>query len=226
MGKKQKIFSPELIINFIIKWFQSSWLDLLGIIWQAGKKVKQWLSPNGLYEVLEYEITLELLDVEGQKAKVQKRQKVRYLQDNIIAFQDQSWGDGEILKNYRCSPGKPVDQYRTGHKTYTLISLREEKNKGDTDEYLIQWDWKNGFLASTGYWATKINHRTNKVIVKVIFPKRRPPTRWWISTSNYKQFSLLSSDTLTSLPDGRWSIKWELHYPKLFGNYILKWEWC
>jgi hypothetical protein len=225
MGKKQKIFSPEIIINLILKWFQSSWLELIGQIWQVGTQVKQWLTPSGLYKVLEYEITLELLDIEGKKAKVHKRQKVRYLQDNIIAYQDQSWGDGEILKNYRCSPGKAVDQYRTGHKTCTLISLREEKNKGEIDEFLIQWDWANGFLSTTGYWAAKINHRTNKVIVNVIFPELRPPTRWWISTSNYKQFSLLSSDTLFRLPDGRWSIKWELKNPKLYRNYLLKWEW-
>jgi hypothetical protein len=225
MGRKVKFFSPEQIINFILKWFQSSWLEMIDLIWQSGKKIKQLLSPWGLYDVLEYEITIEILDQKGKKATVHKRQRVRYLQDNIIAYQDQAWGDGDILKNYRCSPGKPVDQYRSGHKTHTLISLREEKNKGDEDEYLIQWEWKEGFLSNTGYWATKINHRTKYVIVNIVFPKFRPPTRWWISTSNYKQFSLLSSDTLTRLPDGRWTITWEKKNPKLFGNYLLKWEW-
>ena len=45
-----------------------------------------------------------------------KRQRVRYLQNNIIAYQDQAWGDGEMLVNYRCSPGVPVDRYKLGHK--------------------------------------------------------------------------------------------------------------
>jgi hypothetical protein len=43
---------------------------------------------------------------------------VRYLQDNMIAYQDQAWGDGEILVDYRRIPGTPVDRYRSGHKTY------------------------------------------------------------------------------------------------------------
>jgi len=30
---------------------------------------------------------------------------VRYLQDNVIAYRDQAWGDGEILVDYRCTPG-------------------------------------------------------------------------------------------------------------------------
>ena len=225
MGEKKKMFGSEQFTNFLLKWFQSSWLELIGLIWKLGQNIKQQLFPWGLYEVLEYEITLEILDLEGKKAVVNKRQKVRYLQDNIIAYQDQAWGDGDILINYRCSPGKPVDQYRSGHKTYTLISLREEKNKGDEEEYLIQWDWNDGFLSSTGYWATKINHWTKNVSVNITFPNDRPPSRWWISTSNYKQFSLLGSEALTRLPDGRWSITWGKKNPKLFGNYLLKWEW-
>jgi len=54
-----------------------------------------------MYEVLEYESTLELKDRGGKRATFKKREKVRYLQDNVIAYQDQAWGDGEILVNYR-----------------------------------------------------------------------------------------------------------------------------
>jgi hypothetical protein len=36
------------------------------------------------------------------------------MQDNVIAYQDQAWGDGEILLNYRCTPGTPVDRPLNG----------------------------------------------------------------------------------------------------------------
>ena len=78
----------------------------------------QGRSNNGMYEVLEYESTLELKDRGGKRATFKKQEKVRYLQDNIIAYQDQAWGDGEILVNYRCTPDTPVDRYRSGCKTY------------------------------------------------------------------------------------------------------------
>jgi hypothetical protein len=71
---------------------------------------------QGMYEVLEYESPLELLDSRGDSARFSKRQKVRYLQDNIIAYQDQACGDGDILLKYRCSPGVLVDRYRPGQK--------------------------------------------------------------------------------------------------------------
>ena len=101
---------------------------------------------SGTYGVLKYESTLELKDHEGKRATFRKREKVRYLQNNVIAYQDQAWGDGEILLNYRCTPGTPVDRYRSGYKTYILISRREVKNKGDVDELNIQWGIRQGFL--------------------------------------------------------------------------------
>ena len=63
------------------------------------RKAMQGLSYKGMYEVLDYESTLELKDRGGKRATFKKREKVRYLQDNVIAYQDQAWGDGEILVN-------------------------------------------------------------------------------------------------------------------------------
>ena len=80
-------------------------LKLVGKAWDAIRTKLHPRSPTGMYEVLEYESTLELLDAKGQRATFHKREKVRYLQDNVIAYQDQAWGDGEILLQYRCTPG-------------------------------------------------------------------------------------------------------------------------
>ena len=105
------------------------WLDVLGEAWKIVRKVIQDRSYRGMYEVIEYESTLELKDRGGKKATFKKREKVRYLQDNVIAYQDQAWGDGEILVNYRCTPGTPVDRYRSGYKTYILIVFLSTENK-------------------------------------------------------------------------------------------------
>lgn len=153
------------------------WLDVLGQAWKILRKVMQNRSYKGMYEVLEYESTLELKDRAGKRATFKKREKVRYLQDNVIAYQDQAWGDGEILLNYRCTPGTPVDQYRSGHKTYILVSRREVKNRGDVDEFNVEWNIRQGFLKRTGYWETHVTHRTRHLEVNVVFPKSRPPRR-------------------------------------------------
>ena len=126
-----------------------------------------------MYHVLDYQSTLELLDAKGKSARFEKQKKIEYLQDNIIAHQDCAWGDGKILLNYRCHPGKAVDRYRSGYKTFILLALHEIKNRGDVDSFHITWKMKDGFLKPDGFWETIISQKTRQISIHVIFPKKR-----------------------------------------------------
>jgi hypothetical protein len=178
-----------------------------------------------MYEVLEYESTLELLDRHGKRASFKKREKVRYRQNNIIAYQDQGWSDGQSLLDYRCSPGVVVDQYRPGQKTYILISLRESKQHGDVDEFHMEWGLREAFVRAREQWDTEINHRTRQLQVRLIFPKTRPPVRVWLEEHLRRRTRLLSDAALKQLADGRWQIAWKTDRPRLHERYVLKWEW-
>jgi len=178
-----------------------------------------------MYEVLNYESTLEILDRYGKEAVFSKTEEVRFLQNNIIAFQDQAWGDGKILVDYQCSPGVPVDFYRSGYKTHILISLRDVKQKNGKTKFNIQWKIKNGFLKSDGFWATDINHFTRKMKINIIFPKDRPPIKVMMVEPNRKRSKELPKEILTQLPDKRWQVSWERLNPRLHDHYILKWDW-
>jgi len=201
------------------------WVEIITEAWKLGSKMLRGMTNEGIYEVLDYQCQLELQDKTGKIASIMKQEKVRYLQDYITSYQDQAWGDGEILLNYHCSPGKPVDEFRLGHKTYKLISLREFRNKGDTDEFVIKWKMRNGFLKRIGFWGTSINHRTNKVTVKIIFPKYRPPLQVSIFESNLQKSQILGKDAQKVLPNGMTIVTWEITNPRLYENYILRWEW-
>ena len=198
------------------------WSEILEKAWRY-----TWgrLSTRGMYEVLEYESILELLDPGGRQAIFHKRQRVRYLQDNIIAYQDQAWGDGRILLDYRCTPGFPVDRYELGHKTIILISLREAKQRGDVDEFNIQWGIKDGFRNSQESWETEINHRTRHFRLRVIFPPDRPPLRRVCIEASRQVTNSISGELLCKLPDGRSQVVFDLKRPRLNERYILKWEW-
>jgi len=201
------------------------WPEVLANAWKYGRKLLRGMSSEGMYEVLEYESTLEILNHQGTKACFKKRKKVRYLQDNIIAFHDYAWGDGDILKSYQCAPGKKVDQYRVGYKTYVLISLREVKSRGDIDEFNIQWDIKNGFLVPDYFWDTDISHRTKRIRTSVIFPKVRHPMRVSLIESNHRRTHVLGKDNKKLLPDGRLRVTWDKENPRLYEHYLMKWRW-
>lgn len=200
-------------------------LWLLGDIYQMVKTMIKKLSKTGMYEVLNYETKVELLDPKGENAIVSKMEEVRFLQDNIIAFQDQAWGDGKILIDYCCSPGYPVDFYRSGHKTIVLISLRDVKKRGDVSKYKMKWKINNGFRKELGFWATDINHLTKNIKIEVVFPVNRPPKKVSVVESNTQKIEVLNNDVITHLPDKKWAITWEKKNPQLNEHYILKWEW-
>lgn len=177
------------------------------------------------YEILDYESTLEIHNPAGTRATFQKLIRVRYLQDNIIAFQDYAWGDGDILINYRTSRGKQVDRYRSGYKTYILISLRDVKNRGDMDEFDIQWDIRQGFLTKDGYWGADISQLTKHLKVNVIFPKSRPPLQIKLEENHRQQTHILGREAQKQLPDGRWLVTWETDNPTLYELYVIRWIW-
>ncbi len=203
----------------------SPWLEILAEVWKVVQKVWRGFAEEGMYEVLDYEFTLELLDKKGARAKVRKREKVRYLQNSIIAYQDQAWGDGKILINYRCTPGVSVDQYRPGQKTYILISLREIKNRGDEDEFNIEWEARDGFIRSTELWAAEVSHRTRRLKIQVIFPQSRPPVRTALVETTTQKVTALGQDALRQLADGRYILAWATDRPRLYETYALRWDW-
>ncbi len=203
----------------------SAWPDLVGELLRAGRAILGQLPRAGVYEVLRYECTVELRDAEGMQARVHKRETVRYLQDYVTTFQDQAWGSGQILLNYRCFPGTPVDQYQLGHNTHKLISLRETRNRGDSDQYDIEWRIRGGFLKSTGFWGTSINHRSRDVSVSIIFPASRPPSTGSLYERRSQRTTVLGPADRHMLPDGRHVLSWHVSRPRLYEDYILKWRW-
>lgn len=93
--------------------------EVLGDVLKTLHKAIQGRSRTSVSEVLECESGLELKNFEGKKAAVRKREEVRYVQDNVIAYQNHAWGDGEIPLNYQCTPDRVADQYRSGYKKPT-----------------------------------------------------------------------------------------------------------
>jgi hypothetical protein len=180
---------------------------------------------RGMYEVLEGEHKLELIDSEGRLAVYSKHQKIRFLQDNVIAFQDQAWGDGDIFAEYKCSPGSPVDRYQDGNKYRILISLRETKNRGDIEDFHIERTIKDGFIRSVEDFQVDVEHSTRKFSLTVVFPKERTPKQVKLIERKSQHTLNVDTDSLQPLPDGRWQFAWETETAKVTDTYLLRWEW-
>jgi len=188
--------------------------------------LRQWWPGNiDMYKILDYESTWEMLDPEGRMAIFRKRQQVKFLQDNIISFEDYAWGDGEIFVDYKCAPGVVVDRYREGDRWNILISLRGTKNKGDVEEFYIQRTVKNGFTNSEEWQQAEIRRRTRRLQMNVIFPSSRPCRAAVITQRSQNRPISLGPEHFHILPDGRQLLRWETTKVRSFDIYTLKWQW-
>lgn len=199
--------------------------SILYDLYQWGKsKFHEWRKP-GMYEVLNYESTLEIMNTSGTVAKFQKSEKIRFLQDNVIAVQDQVWGINNTIFGYKCSLGIPVDFYQSGYKTYVLISLRGVRSKKDEVDINTQWYLRGEAIGKNGTWETYINQCTQKINLSIIFPAERPPLKAWVNERNKKKTFEIEKKSFTQLANNKWKITWEKRNPQMYETYAIDWEW-
>jgi hypothetical protein len=178
-----------------------------------------------MYQILDYDSTLELLDATGKTAVFKRRQRVKFLQDHIIAFQDYAWGDGDIFAEYNCSPGYEVDRYREGDQWNILISLRETKSAGDIIDFHTERKIKDGFLKEEEWWQVVIRHQTKQFKLAIIFPRKRRCKQASLLHRDRHRTTPLGPEHFTDLPDGRQVLTWETRKLNRFDTYIVKWVW-
>jgi len=202
--------------------------ERMAVLLAAYRTLRQFLCrqrAEGMYEILDYDSTLELADPRGELAIFKRRQRVRFLQDNVIAFQDRAWGDGELFAGYRCSPGIEVDRYQEGDQWTVLISLRETKSAGDVEEFYIERTVRGGFTRDEEWRQTEIRHTTRHLKLAVVFPGERRCRRAVLVQRSRNRATALDHTHFTDLLDGRQVLTWETSHPGRFEVYTLKWKW-
>jgi hypothetical protein len=214
--------TPATVIKMLLALGKLNVTEIFSVV---NKISSLWRQSPGTYEVLEHRVMLELKDSKGKKAIYRKYQKIRFTQDNVIAYQDKAWGAGNIFADYKCSPGVAVDRYKEGHRHRILISLRETKNRGDVEVINIQRTIKDGFTQNSESWQTDIDHRMHKLSISVIFPKSRLPKEVDLIEQNTCRTTPLGYRYFHTLPDGRCQVTWKTGKPRLFEAYIMAWEW-
>lgn len=216
---------PTPLWQKLLRSFSLEWVAFLPDLYQL---IRRWLKGQrheGLYEILDYDLTLELLDSQGETALFKKRQQVKFLQNNVIAFEDYAWGDGEIFADYKCSPGMVADRYQEGDRWNVLISLHETKNSGDITDFYIERTAKHGFTQADESLQIEIRHPTKRLKMAVIFPATRHCQRAVLLQRSHNHSTVLGPEHFVNLPDGRQMLTWETAKIEQFEIYTLKWRW-
>jgi hypothetical protein len=202
--------------------------QVLALLPLIGRGLRYFLAATidvGMYEVLDFASDLELHDTKGKNATYHKREAIRFLQDNIIAYEDQAFGHGDIFADYQCSPGFPVDRYEEGNHYRILISLRETKQRGETEVFQIERDIRGGFTQPVEFFQIRVEHRTRRFAMSVTFPRKRVPLEVALVEHNAKRSTPLGAAHVHRLPDGRQRFTWQTRNPRRLETYGLRWQW-
>jgi hypothetical protein len=180
---------------------------------------------EGLYQILDYDLALNIEDKEGREAVLRRRQVVRFLQDHVIAYQDEAWGDGEVVAEYHCYPGIPVDFFAVGARRMILISLRQAKNRGDVVEFNIERRVREGFTKNEEWLEVQTRYPTQRLRISVFFPRGRPCQRARLIERHADQVTELSAAHFSRTSDGRQVLSYEILKPSQSESYTIVWIW-
>lgn len=177
------------------------------------------------YEVLAFDLSLDLKDSQGKKAVIKRSMKVRFLQDYVIAFQDYVWGDGDVVADYRIAPGRVVDTFRDGDRWNILVSLQKTMSRGETEEFHIERIVNDGFTSDEEWLQTETWLPTKHLRIRIIFPKKRRCRSMFVVERSRNRSTKLPLDAIKALPDGRAELLWERAKPRRGEVFTLKWQW-
>ncbi len=217
--------SPGPLSHRLLSCLSLDWIAILLDLYRPLRLLLSRERREGMYEILDYDSTLELMDPKGEVAVFKKRQRVKFLQDSIIAFEDYAWGDGEILAEYKCSPGKVVDRYQEGDRWNVLISLRETKSAGDIEDFYIKRTVRDGFTKDEEWRQIELRHRTKRLKLAIVFPKERRCQRAVLIERSRNRTTVLDPKHFSDLPDGHQVLTWEPGKIRRFETYTIKWKW-
>ncbi len=178
-----------------------------------------------MYEILTYTVTLTLLDKEGNQAILERQERVRFLQNNVIALYDHAWGDGQLFTGYRVAPGRVADRFKVGSRYHTLISLRDTKHCGDVLNYRVRRRIVQGFANKDEWLEAEVDHATHKLKLCVIFPADRVCQAASVIQAGTNKRILLTGRSFRQKSDGRQFLTWTVNKPPLGERYALHWEW-
>lgn len=208
-------------------WQKLTFTDLFSLILDMVVTIRKYVCtrPFGPYEILDYDAQLELLDTAGKRDRFRKQQRVKFLQDNIIAIEDYAWGDGDVLTDYRCTPGAVVDTYREGDRWNILISLRTTKSAGDVQQFYMEQKGRNTYRKADEWLQTEVRHHMRRLRMSVVFPRQRHCRGAALVQRRANRSQELGPNHLSRLPDGRQILSWETTHARAYEVYTLKWKW-
>lgn len=168
------------------------------------------------YETIKYSGRLEILDAETRSARFIRRQRIRFLEDNVSVFMDRAWGDGVLFAGYAARGLRILEPIPTGKGYVIPLALPRRFAKGDVFDITTERRIVGAFYHPLAYWDTAMSAPTELVAIDIVVPPgadvRRPeivaPARGDMDATQHRR-----------------SLDFRVARPALNIPYKLAWSW-
>lgn len=172
------------------------------------------------YENLSLDITLDIADARGRRANVTCKQRVHLLVADGGVIASPFWGDGDQMADYEVEGARRLGEHRDGPRTVQLLGLdRPVLNRQAT--LVMRRKITDGFRAKSEYFESSVERPTKRLVVRILFPRARPPTRTQMVESSGSR----TAQPRLSISDGRTCLSVHVRAPKPGAVYSLRWSW-
>ena len=132
--------------------------------------------------------------------------------------------DGRI-ENVSSSAGEITEVWTESNITYYRTELKAPLKKGDTLTRTVKLVMRDAFLNNIEYWEGKQFTAAKHYGLKVLFPERRPPSKWRVEERDAVRAIPSHHQAQSTMENMRCALLLAVERPVLYRTYILRWWW-
>ncbi len=182
-------------------------------------------TPGFRLETKQLQVHLHILRVDGSLARLEKVHKISCIAGPVDKFID-GFGtaiEGGQVTDFSFKPGRRGDKWIDRDLLRIEHIFPRPLRTGQSLVRKVTSMYRNTYIVSPGYHIQKQYYPTERLSMATVFPKSRPPRKWWAEE--------VGGDRRRSLPVRRTTladkpaIEVVIRHPLLLVDYVLNWEW-
>lgn len=142
--------------------------------------VRAFRRPVFSYENLSLSYELDIHDSQGARARLVRKQQVRFLTSEAGVIRDLVWGDGEPNVGYRVAGAKQVHRVREGIAQVVWLGLPSRPAAGERATVRSSRTIVNGLRDAEEYLEVRVERPTKRLRLRAVFPADRRPKNAWL----------------------------------------------
>ncbi len=213
-----EILARLLIAAKLLTEHASALDGVLRAILALARRRSAWSYTNRTIEVV-----VDLDGLDGRRALIRRFQEIRFHVQDPVLVRDVVWGEGRTVRDYEATGARILGMQQEGASRTVALTPTAPARAGTRARFSTRRVVEGGFRRPDEYYELMVERPTERVRLRVMFPKTRPPLTTRLVVSPPPRALQVLSVRHTS--NGRPYVSWGCKNPHVGITYRLAWTW-